>query len=511
MKYELKYITSVFIPIILFISAYIIQTKLFLEGDVAYLLEVSGRLFAGGKYGRDILETNPPMILYLYLPVFLFAKLTAINIITTVRVYIFLLAISSLSVCFFLLKKLLHNNCILYCMFYFLIFDFLLLPATQFGQREHILILFMMPYLFATALELEGQSLHPIVACVIGLFAGLGFALKPFFVLTPLLVELYCIFVKKNIWVSFRIEPMMILGVLIIYLGSVFVFQPEYIHIILPLISSFYFIGMSNSWFAFLNAHTGYIILSVLTYFLFYKIDHYRYFNTILVLSIITMTAAFVIPQMPWYYHVMPAVSLVCLLFANYFGQIVSSVVVKKTDWIRNYSYFLFCGLILFFIPIWKISISLAYNIHYKQTSPMSRLITYINTIPNHHSILCLSANVVADCFPLVYHTNSVYGGRFPFFWWLRGELILTMYPYNKPLAPSLKSRADYLFNSMVDDINYFRNNIIIINKNNLKENIGPEFDLIAHFSKHKNFRDAWQHYHYLTTVDCYEIYQRQG
>src|SRR5207302_1351476 len=86
--------------------AYFMQTRTYFSPDVGYLLHAANQVLAGGKYGPDIFEPNPPMILYLYIPVCLFAKWTAISLMTAMRLYIILLALVSLSLCFFFLKKL---------------------------------------------------------------------------------------------------------------------------------------------------------------------------------------------------------------------------------------------------------------------------------------------------------------------------------------------------------------------------------------------------------------------
>ena len=110
----------------------------------------------------------------------------------------------------------------LYCVFYTLLLVTFYLPMYAFLQREYLLFIFIMPYLLLAALRIENKSIHPLASFFIGLFAGLGFAIKPFFLVTLVLVEL-CVMIKtRNFFSWLRIEPFVIASVLVVYLISVF-------------------------------------------------------------------------------------------------------------------------------------------------------------------------------------------------------------------------------------------------------------------------------------------------
>jgi hypothetical protein len=63
-------------------------------------------------------------------------------------------------------------------------------PGFSFGQREHACVLFAMPYLAAAVMRLQGgQSLPKPLAIAVGLLAGIGFAIKPYFLAVPALAK----------------------------------------------------------------------------------------------------------------------------------------------------------------------------------------------------------------------------------------------------------------------------------------------------------------------------------
>ena len=65
-----------------------------------------------------------------------------------------------------------------------------LAPGFSFGQREYLSVLFAMPYLASACVRLQRfQNADRLVYAAVGLLAGIGFAIKPFFLAVPLLVE----------------------------------------------------------------------------------------------------------------------------------------------------------------------------------------------------------------------------------------------------------------------------------------------------------------------------------
>ena len=352
MKRQIIYFTLPSILLILF--AYLLQTKMLLSGDVGYLLNATNQLLAGGQYGREIFETNPPMILYLYSPVIFLTNLTTINIIYLLPLYITLLTTISLFCSYLLLKKIFAEQKIVFLMvYYMLIFILFFLPAQQYGQREHLLMLGLVPYLFSAIISLEQQKIHPFFALGIGLAAGLGIALKPFFLVTPIFIELYFIWTKRNLFGWIRIESIAIMLVLVLYLCSVYFLQHSYIKIMLPLIADFYFIGTMQSWYLIFSHPMVLFCLFIFTsYFIFIKRDKYKSFSTVLMLAIAGMTVAFLIPRTPWYYHLLPALGFSCLLLAYYVSMFFLETSTNKIILARNSSILFIATLFFFTIPL---------------------------------------------------------------------------------------------------------------------------------------------------------------
>jgi len=202
----------------LIVLACLIQSHIFMERDVIYLTNAAHLLLNGGTYSHDFFETNPPMILFLYIPALFIAKLTALNLIDSIRLYFMLLTLISIGLCYHFLKKLFNEPIYIRSLLTAIAFVLLILPSSQFGQREHLLMILVLPYLFVSMLRLQNKSIHWGLAILIGLLAGLGFSIKPHFLTTFMLIECYFLWTRRSLLGWIRIESSLITVVLIAYL-----------------------------------------------------------------------------------------------------------------------------------------------------------------------------------------------------------------------------------------------------------------------------------------------------
>ena len=184
--------------------AWMMQSQLLLKGDVSWQMHLSRSILAGGNYVKDFFEINPPLSIYLYMPAVILQKACGLSAIESARIYIFLLATLSLIICYGLAKKIfLKNDYLVSLIFLFsLFFVYLILPASEFGQRECLLLYLTMPYFLLISLRLTHKTISSVYAVGIGVLAGIGFAIKPFFLLTFVLVELYFLLQKTKDWKS---------------------------------------------------------------------------------------------------------------------------------------------------------------------------------------------------------------------------------------------------------------------------------------------------------------------
>ena len=304
---------------IIVIYAIISQSLVFLNWDASWLLRCSEKILEGKHYYTSFIETNPPLIIWIgVIPVF-FSKLLHLSVDSTFRSFIFFLSGVSLSVLYFLYKRLFAENKKPYLDVVFSVTTFVLLiaPSLAFGEREHICTILTMPYFFLTALLLRKKKVSQNLRFFIGVWAGLGFLIKPYFLLAFLLNEAYVLIKTKKLASIFRIETISIIILGCLYCLAMFVFEPNYLFKVLPLVFALYLpFGHSGLLFC-LEYNTAYIWFFILA-LSFWQGSKDSYGSTIRILQLATIAflGSYYWQNRGPYYHILPALSYGMILIA---------------------------------------------------------------------------------------------------------------------------------------------------------------------------------------------------
>lgn len=337
--------------IVAYAFAIFIQYNFILNCDSSWLILAARRLLRGGSYTRDFFETNPPMIIYLSIIPIAFEKLFSINIMLSAKICIFLLATFSLLICFYLVKRIFNAKDILLAILYMLglVIAYLVLPFWSFGERDHLLLMFAMPYLLAVVCQLKKDNLNIYIKLIVGLLAGIGFSLKPFFLLTPILVELYFVFATKRLLSWVRVEVITMLLLMMIYSVIVLIFQPDYLFVVIPYALRNYYSGPSTPLiYGIVNLGLMFCILPILFYFIQYPNNPYRPLCTVLLITLIGFIFSFVAQRNFAFYQFFPAWAVGILLTGFLFALFL------RQSNINKYNYLLLSLLaIVAFIFLW--------------------------------------------------------------------------------------------------------------------------------------------------------------
>ncbi len=163
--------------------------------DMAFLLYAAGRVLDGARLYRDVVEINPPLIIWFNVAVALVARATHLSEFLVYRLVAFavVLALFGLSrrlVQRYILPGIPQRGHLLLVLLFFALFP---LAGDDFGQREHFVLALLLPYLLLVAARVRGQAggLSWSEAGGIGLLAGLALALKPHFAIAWLALEGY--------------------------------------------------------------------------------------------------------------------------------------------------------------------------------------------------------------------------------------------------------------------------------------------------------------------------------
>ena len=192
------------------------------------------KVLDGGKLGVDVFELNPPLSVYLYMPALQLARITGIapEIIVIILVMIEIVAALVIIDRAAAAAKLeADERSITACVLAFL---FAIFPSAVFGQREHIAVIAMTPFVAIAAIRWRGLAPGP-VAILAGLGAGLGMSLKPYLTLVVGLPIILCVLRQRSIKPLFTPEACAAAAVLIGYGAVLAIFFLAYLLTFAPI------------------------------------------------------------------------------------------------------------------------------------------------------------------------------------------------------------------------------------------------------------------------------------
>ena len=284
------------------------------DSDVAWQLWTASRIHAGARLYRDIIEVNPPLWFWMALPVDSFATFfhaRAEAVLTLAMGGITALSLAALNP---LLTNLRRGSRTLMLSCAALIL--MAMPWVHLGQREQIVMIGTLPYAALIAARHQGKGVPALLAASIGIGAALGFALKHYFLIVPLLLELWLLARQGREWRWRRPEILAILGVGALYACAILVWARAYFTEIVPLVQQTY--GMLKPpGLRFLFGAYALVGLSALTLAAAHMRSVARRELPITSALLVTATgfaAVYFIQAKGWIYHAIPLVG--CSSFA---------------------------------------------------------------------------------------------------------------------------------------------------------------------------------------------------
>jgi hypothetical protein len=213
--------------------------------DTAWLQYLAHRMLSGDRLYVDLIEANPPLIVWLNLPAALLSRMTGLPGALLYNMMVLCLGIGSVLVCRSLLSRLLPETPALQ-RYLTLALIAILFPLIRgnFGQREHLALLLLLPFALLSAMRIRNVPTSRVAAIVIGAAAGLGIALKPYFMLPWLGLELTVFLATRRLQI--RPESVTIVACGAAYLVAVSWFAREYWSLT-PLMAGGYYDFLRNS------------------------------------------------------------------------------------------------------------------------------------------------------------------------------------------------------------------------------------------------------------------------
>ena len=282
-----------------------------LNQDVAWMLYGGQVLLDGGIYGIDIVDPNPPLIFWVSAVVVAVARLLGTTSQLVYDLAVMGLIVVSVGLCHLIYTRRAvsrHEGWLVSVLFAIA----MVVPAGRdFGQRDHVTVVMVMPYLFAISARLDGQQTPRVWQLCAGGLAGIGIALKPFFLLLWLVPEAYVVFHHGLNGIWRRHETMMVLATQLFYAAVVVSFAPEYLQMAGQLL------GYQDAYTSAIpvnNPATKYVLLAIgLTLVFRPRLPNIE-LRRVLLLNVVACVAVLLMQAKGFRYHYVPVyVASLCL------------------------------------------------------------------------------------------------------------------------------------------------------------------------------------------------------
>lgn len=284
--------------------------------DHAYQFFLGSRVLAGARLYHDIAaaDMHPPLFTWLAAVI---ARIAGLGSVTGLDMYHpFVIAMSAIALAG--AWRIGPQSNLVSLGVAFAIFP---LAGPYFGQGEHLAVLGSLPYLFAAAALVRGESPLSVRGRVaVAIFAAFGMAMKPHFALVWVATELYLATTRG--WRSlFRFESVLIASFFVVYVIATFAITPEFFDI-LPWVAQLYPRYAARPFLSLVfDPRALLLIIAMAAGWTLRRDPALGSLSTLLMSASVAMYAALLLQGKGWGYHWYPVVAfslvLLCLRIAQ--------------------------------------------------------------------------------------------------------------------------------------------------------------------------------------------------
>lgn len=390
-----------------------------LKDDIAWLLYVARRWLAGRELYVDVVEVNPPLIVWISAIPLEIAGWLGVNA-QYVAMPGFVAAVLG---CGWWSASLLRRQGGLFAdrmpVFAMLGSVLLIVPGADLGQREHLLVAAFLPYLILFAGSLDGIRPRIRDAIVAGMLAGLGCALKPRY--GAVFAALECLALMRGMR-PWRVLPMAAAITLVLYAGTVALVCPAYLRRAVPMALALY--GATDVPFLDLLGKNAIVLageaLAISLWWLRRgTLPERSLLLTMLIFAVVSTVNCF-LDGKDWFYHRLPAtivivLALLCWAASVFRNRRLAPRGIKLPMAMAGIAVTVFAVM-----AVQRLEPEVAQAVQ-PEDSTVVRLEKLIRQ--EHARTYIAFSEWIALGFPVVNNTGVAWASRFDSMWALKGEL----------------------------------------------------------------------------------------
>jgi hypothetical protein len=460
--------------------------------DASWYLHVARGLLHGKHLYTDFIEVNPPLGMWLIVPVVWIADYFQLRADLTYKVFLLFISIASILLVNRYIKTVAWFSASRRVIF---ITAFaagvLFLPGPDFGEREHLIALLFAPWLFLRVARNNGAKVNTIEAIAIGCFAAIAIVLKPQSVFAPLFFEALLLWQSRKFLSLFAPENLAAGVTVLLYGAAILTFTPEFLTDMVPLGRAAYmpFYGYP-AWVQLFNARWTLLFVLMAFFALRFLSNNVKRLVLALLAAAVGFTLSYGLQNKGFSYQIMPA---------SIFAWSALAVVVADL-WSAGAKH---AALLLVIAGLAALRLGTEPQQYRASETPF---IAGMNAcVPNAKSIFIASTRL-SHGFPLVEDKNLLWASRLPTQWlapyvaskWSVGPL-----PDDKVISLAL--------DTTVSDLVQGKPDIIFIDEDQGQVYVpGGKFDYVKFWSNDPRFATFWQGYEQRGNIESFAVFTRK-
>jgi hypothetical protein len=498
------------------ISFYALQRQ-----DQTWLLYAAARLLDGTQlYGPRLIETNPPLIIWLNtLPLWLAIHLHLQPLLVLHSLVTLLIVLSSAwSIRILRAAGVLRGRAATLAAFALLLVAQTFVRDFDFAEREHILVPLLLPYLFASFFQLSA-SLGLAERLALGFVAGLGGCIKPQYAIIPVGTELFLTLWYRQLRRLWRPEFLAFILTGIVYIAAVHLVTPLYFTQIVPILRDAYptYRGSQPTlWVMYHGVLYDLVFAAVLlAWAVFRRSLRFPVAPIGLLTASFFATVSYGIQQTGWPYQTVPRNALLVAAALWLTAELLTPAIARLQP---NRHLRLVSAIILLFVALPTTAFALRRILHGRNTGKPTTEQRVYASLPPGTTVYVLSTNFYN--FSDVVQHHLLWGGRYNHLWMLpaivRNQAAEAGGPRAAfPLSPVRVQQLSTLLSSNVaSDLHTFAPSIVFV------EHCNPSphpcfaledltFDTLAWFQRNPAFAAEWRNYHLQQSAEDFDVYAR--
>lgn len=475
----------------LFAFQFYLRFQAELVQDCAWFMHVADQLLNGKVLYVDIFEVNPPLGMWMMVPIVWFAEKFNFDQSATIVIIILLASAAMLAMCNRYLKL---NNQITdgarLLMVAFLALGILFMPMIFFAEREHFMVLFFLPWVFLRLANPKQSQVKIWERILVGVFAGAAICIKPQAIVAPALLEIVIYLHRRKFTEIFAFENWGAGVFAVLYALSIFIYAPAFFTEMLGIGTKAYVPFFGYPFFVSLFDARFTLPALVIGGAIRYRLSLLKantFFLDGFLATAIGFALSFFIQMKGFAYQIMPADILAC--FAAAFGAIQLWQIDRKIS-VHAFGVMAIPAVLLLSQPQTS-SIDLeAMDFIMKTSAPEAKS-------------LFVASTRMTDSFPYVQKRNLIWASRLPTQWltpyvdqkWSGGEL---------PKDDVVQKALDWT----VTDLETFKPEIVMIDNTNTQIFVqGGHFEYLKFWANDPRFAAIWKNYKLTSTKYGFDVY----